>query len=75
MNDIYYLSAKIRNIEGKDFYCFKILDLANEQIFTFYHNVDEKSKSLATGFKRFDNISDKLKFVIKRNNKISFDIK
>ena len=75
MNDIFYLGHYIKNIEGKEYFCIRVLDLKHFQIFTFYHTTDEKSKNIINSFKKFDNITDKLTYVIKRNNKISFDLK
>lgn len=75
MNNIYYLNHYQKDIEGKYYYCFRVLDLKNTQIFTFYHLVDDKSKNIVANVKLFQDISDKLTLVIKRNNKISFDLK
>lgn len=75
MSNIYYLNHYEKEIEGKKFFCFRILDLKNTQIFTFYHISDDKSKNFVANVKTFQDISDRLTLVIKRNNKISFDLK
>lgn len=75
MENIFYLNSTKRNIDGKEYYCINILDLNNTQIFKFYKLVDVKSSNFVNMHKAFDNISSALTFAIKRNNKISFDIK
>lgn len=75
MDEIYFLSSDLRTIEDKKYYRITILDVKNEQVFTFYRIADTKAKNFCEMHKRFDNISNALIFVIKRNNRISFDIK
>ena len=75
MENIFYLNADKRHIEGSDYYKINILDLNNLQVFSFYKKIDTKSSNFVNMHKTFDNISSSLVFVIKRNNKISFDIK
>lgn len=75
MTDIYFIYADKRTIEGREFYRITVLDKNNLQIFSFYRAVDSKSTSFVNSCKLFDEISTKLTFIIKRNNKISFDIK
>lgn len=75
MENVFYLNSNKRTIEGKEYYKINVLDLNNTQIFSFYKIVDTKSTNFVNMHKAFDNISNALTFVIKRNNKISFDIK
>lgn len=75
MNNIFYLNHYQKAIEGKEYFCFRVLDLKNTQIFTFYHLVDDKAKNFVANIKTFQDVSDRLTLVIKRNNKISFDLK
>lgn len=75
MEDLFFLSSSKRKIQDNDYYKISILDLKNTQIFNIYKLVDNKSTQFVNSHKCFDNISEHLKFVIKRNNKISFDIK
>lgn len=75
MENIFYLNSQKRVIEGKEYYKINVLDLNNLQVFSFYKTVDTKSSNFCNIHKTFDNISSSLSFVIKRNNKISFDIK
>lgn len=75
MEQFYFISAEKRSIEDKHYYCIYILDFINKQVFSFYHIADNKAKNFVEMHKQFDNISSALTFVVKRNNKISFDIK
>lgn len=75
MENIFYLNSNKRNIDGKDYYKINVLDLNNCQIFSFYKLVEPKSTNFINNHKTFDNVSNSLAFAIKRNNKISFDIK
>lgn len=75
MENIFYLNTQKRTIEGKEYYKINLLDLNNIQLFSFYRVVDVKSTNFVNIHKAFDNVSNALNFVIKRNNKISFDIK
>lgn len=75
MDNIFYLGNQKRSIDGKDFYRIFILDLKNFQIFSFYKPVDTKVTAFLANRKLFENVSSLLTFAIKRNNKISFDIK
>lgn len=73
--ELFFVKADKRNIEDKEYYKITILDRKNCQLFNFYKLVDAKSTNFVTSVKLFEEISQKLTFVIKRNNKISFDIK
>ena len=73
--ELFFIKADKRSIEDKDYYRITILDKKNCQLFNFYKLVDTKSTSFVNSVKLFEEISQKLTFVIKRNNKISFDIK
>lgn len=73
--ELFFIKADKRNIEGKEFYKITILDLKNCQLFNFYRLVDNKSTAFVSNAKIFQEVSNQLSFVIKRNNKISFDIK
>lgn len=75
MENIFYLNSQKRNIEGKEYYKINLLDLNNTQLFAFYHIADTKANNFVNIHKTFDNVSNALTFAIKRNNKISFDIK
>lgn len=74
-NQFLFLDYEKRNIEGKEFIVIYILEFNKKQVFRIYKVFDDNiSKKLAT-FKRFENIKDYIDFVIKRDNKISLDIK
>ena len=73
--ELFFIKADKRSIEGKDYYKITVLDLKNCQLFNFYRLVDNKSTSFISSVKIFQEVSNQLIFVIKRNNKISFDIK
>lgn len=73
--ELFFIKADKRNIEGKEYYKITVLDLKNCQLFNFYRLVDNKSASFVSNVKIFQEVSNQLTFVIKRNNKISFDIK
>lgn len=75
MENIFYLTNTKREINGKMYYRITILDMKNLQIFSFYHIADNQTTSFLANRKTFENISNFLTFVIKRNGKISFDIK
>ena len=75
MGEIFFIKADKRNIENKDYYKITVLDLKNCQLFSFYRLVDNKSTSFVSSVKIFQEVSGQLTFVIKRNNRISFDIK
>lgn len=73
--ELFFIKSDKRTIENKDYYKITILDLKNCQLFSFYRLVDSKSTSFVSNVKLFQEVSNQLTFVIKRNNKISFDIK
>lgn len=49
--------------------------MKNVQLFFIYKLQDQKSAQFVLKHKRFDDVSNELQFVIKRDNKISLDIK
>ena len=73
--ELYFVKSEVKKIEGKEYCKITLLDMQNVQLFNFYTLVNEKSYNFVKDCKTFSNVTDKICFVIKRNNKISFDIK
>lgn len=69
------LKTEQKNIEGKDYSHISIYEETTNQVFDFYRKTDDKAYNFIKNYKLGDDVTDKLCFVIKRDKKISFDIK
>lgn len=69
------LKTEQRQIQGKDYTHVALYEETTNQIFDFYRKTDEKAFNFVKNNKLGDDVTDKVCFVIKRNQKISFDIK
>lgn len=74
-NQFLFVDYEIRNIEGRDFIVIYILEFYKKQVFRIYKMADNNLISKLSTFEKFDNINDYLGVVIKRDGKISLDIK
>ncbi len=74
-NQFLFVDSEKRNIEGKEFLVIYILEFYRKQIFKIYKLADNNLVSKINTFEKFDNINDFIDFVIKRDGKISLDIK
>lgn len=72
--ELYFIKSETREIERKEYCKISLLDMKNVQIFSFFTPLNDKSYNFVKENKIFSNVTDKICFVIKRNNKISFDI-
>lgn len=70
-----FVDTEKKNIEGKDFLIVYILEFNKKQLFKIYKVFDINLFNKLNSLKKFDNINDYVDFVIKRDNKISLDIK
>lgn len=75
MENLFFLKAQDTEINDKQFYKITILDMNNVQLFFIYKLRDAQVAKFIVNHKRFDDVSNELKFVIKRDNKIALDIK
>lgn len=75
MNKFYYLGAEERNIEGKAFLKVSVLELERKQVFNIYKIKDTNFFNKISVYKVFDDITEKITYVIKSNGKIGLDIK
>ena len=71
----FYIDYSTTNIEGKDFVCIYVLDYYNKQIFRIFKQKDNEIISKLNNYKLFNDITSHIDFIIKRNNKISLNIK
>lgn len=74
-NQFLFIDYEKRNIEGKEFLVIYVLEFYKKQVFKIYKISDNNLISKLNTFEKFDNINDHLGFVIKRDGKISLDIK
>ena len=74
-NQFLFIDYEKRNIEGKEFLVIYVLEFYRKQVFKIYKISDNNLISKLNSFEKFDNINDYLGFAIKRDGKISLDIK
>lgn len=74
-NQFCYIDYEKRNIEGKEFLVIYVLEFYKKQVFKIYKLSDNSLISKLDTFEKFDNINDFITFAIKRDGKISLDIK
>lgn len=73
---LFFNKCKDVKIEDKEFFNISIIDIENDQFFHVYkQKTDTKAKEFILKHKRFDDITNEITFAIKRDNKISLDIK
>lgn len=70
-----FIDCEKKKIEEKDFLVIYILEFNKKQLFKIYKKFDTNLSNKINNLKRFDNMNDHVDFVIKRDNKISLDIK
>ena len=70
-----YVDYETRNIEGKEFVIIYLLEYNKRQIFKIYRLKDIELIKKLDGFKFATDITDLIDFVIKRDGKISLNIK
>ena len=74
-NQFSFLDYKKRNIEGKEFLVIYVFEFNTKQVLKIYKISDDNLISKLDTFAKFENINYYLDFVIKRDGKISLDIK
>lgn len=74
-NQFLFIDYEKKNIEGKEFLVIYVLEFYRKQVFKIYKIFDNNLISKLNTFEKFDNINDYLGFAIKRDGKISLDIK
>lgn len=74
-NQFLFIDYEKRNIEGKEFLVIYVLEFYKKQVFRIYKIADNNLISKLNTFEKFDNINDFVGFAIKRDGKISLDIK
>lgn len=74
-NQFIYLGYDERNIEGKEFLVIYVLEFSKKQIFKIYKTANKDLIFKLDALEDFSNINDFIGFVIKRDGKISLDIK
>lgn len=74
-NQFIFIDYEKRNIEGKEFLVIYVLEFYKKQVFKIYKLADNNLISKLDTFEKFDNINDFITFAIKRDGKISLDIK
>ena len=74
-NQFFYLGYEERNIEGKEFLIIYVLEFTKKQIFKIYKTANKDLIFKLDTLEDFSNINDFIGFVIKRDGKISLDIK
>lgn len=76
MYKFYYLGCDTTKIENNDFIKIYVLDLENKFVHSIYKlNSNKNLVEKLSSIKVFDNITNFVTFAIKRNGKISLDIK
>lgn len=70
-----FIDYETRNIEGRDFVVIYLLEINKKQVFKIYKIQNGQLIGKIDNFKRFQDITNLIDFVIKRDNKISLDIK
>ena len=74
-NQFLFLDYEKRNIKGKEFLVISVFEFYKKQVLKIYKIPDDNLISKLDTFEKFENINYYLDFVIKRDGKISLDIK
>lgn len=74
-NQFLFLDYEKRIINQKEFVIINVLEFYSKQVFKIYKVFDNNLITKLNTFEKFDNINDFISFAIKRDNKISLDIK
>lgn len=75
MNSFYYVGQDVFNINDNHMIKVYILDLKNKIIHNIYKTYSKELEEKLKGIKLFDNITNSISFAIKRDGKITLDIK
>ena len=74
-NQFLFLDYEKKFIQGKDFICINILEFTTHQVFKIFKPYDDSLVQKLITLEKFDNINDFITYVIKRDGKISLNIK
>lgn len=74
-NQFLFLNFENKTIGGKEFLAINVLEYFSKKVFTIYKTFNADLFSKLNTFDKLDNINDYVCFVIKRDGKISLDIK
>ena len=74
-NQFLFIAYEKRNIGGKEFLAIYVLEFLRKKVYTIYKVSNDNLISKLNTFDKLDNINDYVGFVIKRDGKISLDIK
>lgn len=76
MPDIFnYIDYDVQDIQGKKFICIYVLDFEKRIIFKIFKPYNDKLKEFLEDLNLFECLNTNLTFVIKRDGKITLDIK
>lgn len=75
MNTFYFLGYETFKFNDNDLLKVYVLDFKNKIVHNIYKSVTKELISKLEGYKPFDNVTNLISFVIKRNGKITLDIK
>lgn len=74
-NQFLFLDYEKRRINDKEFIVIDVLEFSKKQIFRIYKSFDTNLVAKLDNFKNFENFNNYITFAIKRDGKISLDIK
>lgn len=74
-NQFLYLDYEKRRINDKEFIVINVLEFYRKQVFKIYKIFDTNLVAKLNTFDTYENINDYICFAIKRDGKISLDIK
>lgn len=75
MNTFYYIGHEEFSFNDNDLVKIYVLDFRNKFVHSIYKTKRKEIFDKINSYKIFDNISNNISFDIKRNGKISLDIK
>lgn len=71
----YFLECTDETIQKQKFLCFYVLDIEKHLVFRIFKKYTDELYDNVGELDLFDNITDRISFAIKRDGKISLDIK
>ena len=74
-NQFLFINFEKKTIGGKEFLAINVLEYFRKKVYTIYKTSNDDLISKLNTFDKLDNINDYVGFVIKRDGKISLDIK
>lgn len=74
MNKFFYIDTESKDIQGKKYLCIYTLELTKKIIFKSYKLYTDELANKLKNLKIFQDITNNVYFVIKRDGKISIDI-